>query len=412
MKPYKPVDELHVGLNLEGRDLQVGRLAFYDRRIYFEYDSTFISTNLQISPFHLPLESGVKTFDPAQFEGLPGVFNDSLPDGWGRLLFDRLLRKQNVLVEEVSPLDRLAYVGQKGMGALIYQPGFSEEESQEDIVLDQLAERMKIVLEGHADDVLEELFTLNGSSAGARPKAMVGLDSKFERMVHGTFDLPHGYIHWMVKFANSTDGLDSGAIEYVYSLMARNAGLDIPFTMLFPALNNSGYFATQRFDRNGNKRLHTHTACGLLHSDFRIPALDYEEVLTLTAVLTKDVREVEKAFRLAVFNVLAHNRDDHSKNISFLMNGTGEWKLAPCYDLTFSAGPNGEQSTTVMGEGRNPGIKELSKLGLAAKINPELIGSIIDQTQQALQQWPLLAKEYGVSKSNVDLIQGRIQGLH
>ena len=138
--------------------------------------------------------------------------------------------------------------------------------------------------------------------------------------------------------------------------MATRSGIAIPETHLFPAKKSAGYFATKRFDRDCPKSLHMHTVCGLLHSDFRSPSLDYQDLIELTTLLTRDVRETEKMFRLAVFNVLAHNRDDHSKNFSFLMNEVGEWQLSPAYDLTFSSGPGGEQSTMVIGEGKTPGL--------------------------------------------------------
>ena len=151
-----------------------------------------------------------------------------------------------------------------------------------------------------------------------------------------------------------------------------------------------------------------HTVSGLLHSDFRTPSLDYEDLLTLTGQLTKDIREVEKMYRLAVFNVLAHNRDDHAKNFSFLMDNKGEWKLSPAYDLTFSNGPGGEQSTMVMGEGRNPGEKQLIKLGLEAGLSKAIVDEIIAQTRAVLGQWKTLAKEYGISQANIDLINKRL----
>jgi serine/threonine-protein kinase HipA len=204
------------------------------------------------------------------------------------------------------------------------------------------------------------------------------------------------------------DGLDAGAIEYVYGLMAKDAGLDMTQTHLFSAQTGAGYFATKRFDRNAEQRVHVHSACGLLHSDFRAPSLDYEDLMALTGVLSRDVREVAKMFQLAVFNVLAHNRDDHSKNFSFLMNEAGEWKLSPAYDLTFSSGPRGEQSTMVMGEGKNPGTEHLIKLGLDAKLGQELIDTIIDRTKNALSQWKVLASNYGVSQASIELIDKKL----
>ena len=180
-------------------------------------------------------------------------------------------------------------------------------------------------------------------------------------------------------------------------------------TKLFPSKHGAGYFATKRFDRDGDKRFHMHTACGLLHSDFRTPSLDYQDLIELTTLLTRDVRETEKMFRLAAFNVLAHNRDDHSKNFSYLMNERGDWSLSPAYDLTFSSGPGGEQSTMVMGEGKAPKIEHLRALGQSAEIKTQTVTEIIDQTRSALADWNALAKEHGVTPSNIRLIADRIK---
>ena len=175
-----------------------------------------------------------------------------------------------------------------------------------------------------------------------------------------------------------------------------------------PHKKSAGYFAVKRFDRDGNKRYHMHTACGLLHSDFRTPSLDYEDLIAFAGMLTRDVREVEKMYQLAVFNVLAHNRDDHAKNFSFLMDEQGQWALSPAYDLTFSSGPRGEQSTMVMGEGKAPKAEHLIKLGIDAKIDKDRIHEIIQQTQASLAKWPRLAKHHGVSATNIRLIGNKL----
>jgi len=297
------------------------------------------------------------------------------------------------------------------MGALVYEPHYVDEGAVQDpINIDTLAQQIEQVLSGEAMDVLAELLALNGSSAGARPKAMIGLHKNKKQVVHGTHALPAEYQPWLVKFQNAHDGRDAGAIEYVYALMAKEAGLDMPDVHLFTAQKGAGYFSVKRFDRQENKRLHMHTACGLLHSDFRMPSLDYQDLLALTMILTKDIREVEKMYRLGIFNVLTHNRDDHAKNFSFLMDASGQWQISPVYDLTFSSGPRGEQSTMVMGEGKNPSVDDLIKLGLDAKLPKETIHKIIDQTKSTLSKWPGLAGEHGVIASNIKLIDERIRG--
>ncbi len=403
------IKEIKVGLDFGSGIQPVGRLAISNGIIFFEYDEEFLKSKLEISTIKLPLQRGVIELPRDPFEGLAGVFNDSLPDGWGRLLFDRLLRSEGISPSDISPLDRLGYVGLHGMGALVYEPDQSPDSSNEMIDLDVLANQTEDVLQGDSEEVIAELLALNGSSAGARPKALIGVDIEKKYISYGANLLNDGFEPWMVKFPNSFDGKDAGTIEYVYALMAVDAGINMPEVHLFPSQKGNGYFAVKRFDREENKRLHMHTVSGLVHSNFRFPSLDYEDLLSLTVVLTKDIREVEKMFRLAVFNVMAHNRDDHAKNFSFLMNEFGEWKLSPAYDLTFSSGPGGEQSTMVMGEGRNITVKHLTKLGREAKLSKEFIENVIEQTTSALRKWSNLSEDFGVSKSNRELISRLIK---
>ncbi len=407
---FTPVRHLVVGLEYgDGIAETVGRLAARDNQIYFEYDASFIERGVEISPIRCPLRPGVQTFDRLLFEGLPGVFNDSLPDGWGRLLLDRALRKSGIVPEQVTALDRLANAGRAGMGALVYEPQAQQQDEVRPIELNDLASNVRQVLNGEASEVLQELIALNGSSSGARPKAMILVGADRKQIAHCIESLDSGFEPWMVKFPNTSDGADAGAIEFVYALMAKAAGVQMSDVHLFEAESGAGYFATRRFDRIGGERLHCHTACGLLHSDFRTPSLDYENLLALTMVLTKDIREVEKMYRLAVFNVLSNNRDDHGKNFCFAMDRRGSWTLAPAYDLTFASGPGGEQSTMVMGEGRSPGIGNLIELGHEANVSKQVVEEAIDNTRSALGRWTSLAKRYGVYSHNVDLVAQRIK---
>jgi serine/threonine-protein kinase HipA len=404
-----PISVLNVALDFGNASVSVGRLASKDGRMYFEYDTDFLKRKLEISPFKLPLRPRLHSFDPGLFEGLPGVFNDSLPDGWGRLLLDRALREKCLLPDSFSPLDRLTHVGRNGMGALMYEPEYSEEFSVNAIHLDALAGQSQQILEGNSNEVFLELLALNGSSAGARPKAMIGVNRDKSKVIQGIRDLKQNFEPWLVKFSHRADGADAGAIEYVYSLMAQEAGLEVMETHLFPAQKGAGYFATKRFDRlEGGKRLHMHTASGLLHSDFRVPSLDYQDLIKVAMVLTRDIREAQKMFRLAVFNVLSHNRDDHAKNFSFLMDEHGKWRFAPAYDLTFSSGPGGEQSMLVMGEGRNPGIEHLLKLAKTADLSEKEAQRMIDETVITLMGWKGLGKTFGVSKANIKRIGNAI----
>lgn len=407
----KSITEIKVGLDFGSKIVPVGRLAIRNNIIYFEYDEDFVKSGLEISPFQLPLKRGLLELPNSPFDGLAGVFGDSLPDGWGRLLFDRMMRAKGLLPNDINSLDRLASVGLYGMGALVYEPDRSPSLEDGFIDLDQLASHAEEVLQGNSEEILTELLALNGSSAGARPKALIGVDTERKNISYGAKKLDQDFEHWLVKFPNSQDGLDAGAIEYVYALMAKESGIDMPDTHLFSSKKGGGYFAVKRFDRDGDRRLHMHTVAGLTHVNFRYPSLDYEDLLGLTAALTKDMREVEKMFRLAVFNVFASNRDDHAKNFSFLMDEAGSWKLSPAYDLTFSSGPGGEQSMMVMGEGKNIDVKHLIKLGEEAKLSKIVINNSIEQTRHGLNQWQKLSNEYGVSQSNIELIHRMITKL-
>jgi serine/threonine-protein kinase HipA len=405
---YSPTDLLTVYLE-SGERQRVGRLALRQRQILFEYDPAFIATGIEISPLKLPLRSGVLTAPDMIFDGLFGVFNDTLPDGWGRLLLDRTVEKHGVRRGQLNALDRLAFVGRNGMGALSYEPDRSQyPEGDTPLALDRLAEESAIMLAGESEEVFEELLKLSGSSAGARPKIVAQVSSDKSKIVHGgQSPLKRGYEHWMIKFANSQDPRDIGAIEYAYSLMAKDAGIDMPETHLFRT-KKRGYFGVKRFDRKGDRRIHMHSLSGLIHADHRVPALDYNLILRVVLVLTKNIVEVENAYALACFNVLAHNRDDHAKNFSFLLNDDREWIFAPAYDLTFSEGPAGEQSTMVMGKGRNPGVEHLVALG--NEHNLKNAKRILAKVQAATARWKDHAKETGLGAKSIDAIAGKLSG--
>jgi serine/threonine-protein kinase HipA len=398
-------DTLHVTLRFKQTDIPVGRLAYINKKIIFEFFPDFIVNNLQISPFKLPLKNGLMTCDTHVFEGLFGVFNDSLPDGWGRLLLDRKLMKLGIEPHSITPLDRLKYVGKRGMGALRYLPEFPEKESfLSNIDLDVLSEEAYQFQENDQEQYIDDLLVMNGSSAGARPKILVSIDPKSSNLVMTDNS---SYLHndWIVKFKSSLDPKDSGPIEYAYHQMAKSAGVIVPEARLFKSRDAFGYFGVKRFDRTDNSSLHVHTLSGLLHADHRLPSVDYETIMKATLILTKNSIEVEKQFTHAVFNVLSHNRDDHSKNFSFLMNEKGSWSVSDAYDLTFSMGPAGEHCTTVMGNGLNPGKKELLKLARISNITEKKALTIIEKVQDAVSRWDEFARASNVSSQSLNHIQ-------
>jgi len=380
--------------------MPVGTLAEREHRVYFEYDVDWLARGIELSPFTLPARHGLIEHTDREFGPLPGLFDDSLPDGWGLLLMDRHFRQLGIDPAAVSPLDRLAYLGTQTMGALTYHPP-AEREALDAACFDlhDLARQAREVHAGRASDVLPLLLRAGGSPGGARPKLLVGYAPSTGEVISGEDDLPEGFEHWIVKFPAETDELDAGAVEYAYSLMARAAGLELPQTRIFATSEGDRFFAAKRFDRAaGNRRFHIHTLGNLIHADFRVPGCDYAELLKATSILTRDHREVLRAYRLMAFNVLAHNRDDHVKNFAYIIEiETGSWALAPAYDLTFATGPGGEHTTTVAGEGGNPTPKQMLRLAGPAGIEAAFAQEIIDEVRGAVSRWDELADQAGVS---------------
>lgn len=347
-------------------DILVGTLAKTpDRVVAFEYDSDWLNNGFSISPFSLPLIKKVfiPKYDP--FGGLFGVFNDSLPDGWGRLLVDRLFLKNKINPVEIDNLNRLAVVQKSGMGALTYKPEhrFESENSISDY--DILAQECSKILESQNSDNLDELFQLGGSSGGARPKILTSVDNE----------------DWIIKFPSSSDPKNIGEKEYKYSLCAKDCGINMTETRLFPSKICSGYFGIKRFDRKNGKKVHMVSVSGLLETSHRLPNLDYNTLMKLTIELTRNYQDIEQLFRLMCFNVFAHNRDDHSKNFSFLFNDTKkEWHISPAYDLTYSFSFNGEHATTINGEGKNPTLDDIlavaKNIGLKEKFAKDIASDI------------------------------------
>ncbi|MDR2893538.1 MAG: type II toxin-antitoxin system HipA family toxin [Deltaproteobacteria bacterium] len=397
MSQNQAVDSLDVFCNLRGTRHFVGKLAERNRSILFEYDKNFLNSGLELSPFKLPLRPGIFEDKERVFDGLPGVFNDSLPDGWGLLLLDRALRTQGVRLREVSPLQRLSMVGSGGMGAIEYVPS-QEVRSKlpaSALQLDGLAEESRNILaEGESSlEVVFDLLKLGGSSGGARPKILAKVSADgLKVMPDGTGG--EGLSPWLIKFHASEESPDQGLVEYVYSLMAREAGIEMPETRLFASQTTAGFFGVRRFDREEDLKIHVHTAAGILHASHRHPTLDYENLLRLTKILTKDVRDVEKMVRLMVFNVKSGNRDDHSKNFSFMLDDAGDWKLAPAYDLTPSAGFNGEHSAMVNGKGRDITDADLIQAASSVDVPKSFVIAAIQKTEAALTRFEALKEEY------------------
>ena len=353
----------------------VGTLALAaNHKVVFQYDDSWLEQGFSISPFSLPLENQVFVPTKDYFDGLFGVFADSLPDHWGRLLLKRLLLAHEQNPDKLTVIDRLAIVGKSGMGALTYYPEQSFSEENDNTDLDELAFQCQKILHTEYSDKLDELYRLGGTSGGARPKIMTTINDE----------------DWIIKFSAHVDGENAGKMEYDYSCCARKCGITMSETKLFPSEVCEGYLGIKRFDRisdiSGTKRVHMLTAAALLELDFEQPSLDYHSLMKLTKIITRDNKDdVENMFRRMCFNVFAHNRDDHSKNFTYLYDESADsWRLSPAYDLTYSNTYYGEHTTTVDGNGRNPGKKELLAVGTMAGIKKELCMDIITEIKSCV----------------------------
>ena len=340
-------------------DRRVGRMALTPEGLCgFEYDADWLNNGFSISPFYLPFKSGLVMAKRDPFAGNFGVFDDSLPDGWGNLLLDRFLQEKGISPDKFNILERLSLIGSTGRGALEYRPDKSIAASDEFLDFDRLAQEAEKILESKGSEgSVDLLYKYGGSSGGARPKVFINADGK----------------EWLVKFKATSDPANVGEIEYNYSLLAKECGIRMAETRLF----DGRYFGVERFDRDSNGKIHTISAAGLLHANYRIPSLDYSLLLKLTLNLTKDMEQVADMFRLMVFNILISNRDDHAKNFSFQWID-GSWKLSPSYDLLPSSGFNGYHTSTINGKGE-PTLIDVVALAAEAGLPKQLATHIIEE---------------------------------
>jgi len=372
-------NDLRLGLTslrVKYKEQTVGMLALTEeKKVAFSYDENWLKNGFPISPFSLPLENKVFIPKNYHFDGLFGVFADSLPDAWGRLLLDRMLQEHG-LNKDITVLDRLALIGENGMGGLEYEPNYELGKERETSDLDYLSQQcQKILMTEYAED-LDTLYRMGGSSGGARPKILTNFEDK----------------DWIVKFPAHVDSKDIGKLEYDYSKCAIKCGIPMMETRLLPSHICEGYFGTVRFDRKNKEgkmdKVHMVTAAALLEADFRTPCMDYHTLMKLTKILTRDnASEVESMFRRMCFNVFAHNRDDHAKNFTFLYDELEDkWSLSPAYDLTYSNTYFGEHTTSVDGNGANPGEKDLLKVGMQGGMKKSTCMEIIDFIRGIVQR--------------------------
>lgn len=409
----------------------------------FEYDQKFIESGIELAPLRMPLRHGeIYHFDglnPDTYRGLPGMLADSLPDDFGKSLLNAWAIRQGKQPSDVTALERLQYIGIRGMGALTYRPANKETRLDEHSTIDleqllsvaqkALRERKSVrVGRGKStlnDEDMATLLSVGTSAGGARAKAVLGFNDDFNEVRSGQVTLPDGFTHYLLKFDGVTesdakqqafgDPSGYGVMEYVYHRMARACGI----TMMPCRLLDEGgrrHFLTQRFDRVGNQRIHVQTLNAIAHVDYKRPgAFSYEELFNVMRELRLPVEQAVQMLRRMVFNVVARNHDDHSKNVSFLLNEqTHQWELAPAYDLAYSYKPGSKwvnnHFMTLNGK-RDDFTREdlLSFTQVAESFTARLINDIVDETVEVVSQWPVYAKEEGVSQDMLNLVKDNLR---
>ncbi|SDH73745.1 type II toxin-antitoxin system HipA family toxin [Propionivibrio dicarboxylicus] len=384
----------------------LGTLADDGSQLLFEYSSEALVRGLELSPIHVKLRSQAYAGFPDFLLRLPGFIADALPDGWGLLLQDRAFRARGLNPADLSPLDRLAFVGKHAMGALEFEPDGSDALETRDVELLALANAVQDVLADKDTVLLGQLALMGGSPHGARPKVLVFYDRDTGRM--SNLDEMAGE-SWLVKFPAQSEHKEVCAIEHLYAFMAKQCGIDVPETAYFDIGKKLSAFGIARFDRKQGVRIPVQTLASLLHVNFRVPGtLSYRELLRATRAITHDERDIKQVFLRCVFNVVFNNRDDHPKNFSFLLNQQGRWELAPAYDVTFCEGPGGEHQMDICGEGRKPARRHLLQLAAENGVPRKDAVSSIDAVLAMARAAPDLLKNGRIRRDTVGKLKGII----
>jgi serine/threonine-protein kinase HipA len=414
----------------------VAGAAYWDAErslAFFEYTPAFLRAPVQIAPLTMPRSPEIFSFPELPrrtFKGLPGLLADSLPDKFGNAVIDRWLAERGRSAESFSPIERLCYAGSRGMGALEFRPSIGERNDQSrpldisdlvELANLVLSQRSGLVVQLHSDSddkrsELDSILSVGTSAGGARAKAVVAWNQATGELRSGQTKAPDGFAYWLLKFDGVSENADKelhdpkgfGRLEYAYHLMAREAGIDMSECRLLEE-GGRAHFMTKRFDRTDEgAKLHMQTLCALAHYDFNLAgAYGYEQAfmtikrLRMDALAERDA--LEQSFRRMVFNVMARNQDDHTKNIAFLMDRSGAWRLAPAYDLTYAYNPAGEWTSshqmTVNGKRDGFAMEDLLAAATAADLRPPRAKAIIEEVAAAVASWLRFAEEAGVSES-------------
>jgi serine/threonine-protein kinase HipA len=405
----------------------VGAVSWQEDRGYavFEYDPKFLRSGLNISPLHMSIDAAQDGDGRFAFPelarrtylGLPGLLADALPDKYGRSVIDAWLTRQGRDPDSFSPVERLCYTATRAMGALEFAPSVNKrKEKAVPIEVSQLvalaqqivSERQELKAQlGTSDDadMIQDILSVGTSAGGARPKAIIAVNDR-GHVLSGQTDVPPGYEHWILKFDGVTDielgePKEYGRIEFAYHQMAMQAGIEMMECRLLEE-GGRAHFMTRRFDRSNGQKIHMQSLCGLAHFDFNEAGMySYEQALSVMRKLRLSKKEAAQQFRRMVFNVVATNLDDHTKNIAFLMDSDGRWTLSPAFDVTYAYNPTGKWANQhqMSINGKRKGLERADLIAVGKSISLSKPGRIVDAVVDAVAEWPRFAKRSGVSPS-------------
>jgi serine/threonine-protein kinase HipA len=391
----------------------------------FEYDPKFVAKGIELSPIRMPLRTNqVYSFPELNLEtykGLPGMLADSLPDKFGNALINRWLAEQGRDPDSYNPIERLLYQGKRGMGALEFEPAEKTISNvSTKIELEGLIRAARYTLAGKEkltsrlenEEELTQILKVGTSAGGARAKAVIAFNENTGEIRSGQLNAPEGFSHWLIKLDGVTgdelgDPQHVGQIEYVYYKMAVACGIEMSESRLLKE-NNRYHFMTKRFDRIGNKeKIHMQTLCGLAHFDFNTPGIyAYEQLFQIMRTLKLSYSAAEQVYRRMVFNVVARNQDDHTKNISFLMDKNGKWGLSPAYDMAYSYNPYGTYTSLhqLSINGKRDGFTKSDLLQIAKSMNIKKANEIIEEVIDSVSRWSKIAEEQEIPKHQIEMI--------
>jgi serine/threonine-protein kinase HipA len=412
---YRPVQAIEVRIwgKTAGAVALAPNLGYYA----FEYDSRFVKSGIELAPLAMPLSEAREPFvfvdlPELSFKRLPALLADALPDDFGNALIDAWMAGKGIDKARVTSLDRLAYMGKRGMGALEFKPARTPAiSSSTAIKLSRLIESARRAVHGEfgsdqlAGAALAQIIQVGTSAGGARAKAAIAWNPATDEIRPGQFDVEPGFEHWLLKFDGMGADLelggtqDYGRIEYAYYKMAYAAGIDMSPCRLLEE-NGRAHFMTRRFDRQGNRKHHLQSLCAMAHLDYKQKAShDYSQFLQTVIRLELDYTALEEGFRRMAFNVMAANCDDHTKNISFMLREGMRWELAPAYDVTYAFNPSGEWTWQhlMAVNGKFTGISQTDLLAVADRFGIGTAPKVIKQVREAVAAWPDFAEQAGVN---------------